>query len=99
MPLPCGLSTIITTRFITTETGTRVLGLCGALQGPMIARNAMKLGRRWAQANSQKGVDALREIIMKELESGEAVRPEATSVSTDEVTAAAKASLAEAGAD
>jgi uncharacterized protein YndB with AHSA1/START domain len=99
MPLPGGLSTIITTRFIPTETGTRVLGLCGALQGPMIARNAMKLGRRWAQANSQKGVDALREIIMKELESGEAVRPEAISVSTDEVTAAAKASLAEAGAD
>jgi uncharacterized protein YndB with AHSA1/START domain len=99
MPMPGGLKVKITTRFIPTETGTRVLGLCSEPEGSMIARNIAKLVRGQAATNSQKGVDALREIIMKELEAGTAVRPEASSVSEEQVSAAAQASLAEAGAD
>ncbi|MFQ5943208.1 MAG: DUF2652 domain-containing protein [Anaerolineales bacterium] len=99
LPMPGGLSVIVTTRFIPTETGTRVLGLCSEPQGSIIARNVAKLARSRAQTDSQKGVDALKEVIIKELESGAAVRPETKSVSSDEVSAAAQAPLAEAGAD
>ena len=99
LPMPGGLSVIVTTRFIPTETGTRVLGLCSEPRGSIIARNVAKLARGRAQTDSQKGVDALKEVIMSELDSGKAVRPEASSVSSDEVTAAAQASLAESGAD
>jgi hypothetical protein len=99
LPMPGGLSVIVTTRFIPTETGTRVLGLCSEPQGSIIARNVAKLARSRAQSDSQKGVDALREVIIKELGSGAAVRPEASSVPPDQVAAAAQASVAEAGAD
>jgi hypothetical protein len=99
LPMPAGLSVTITTRFIPIEGGTRVLGLCSKPQGSIVARNLAKFARGRAQSNSQKGVDALREIIIKELESGATVRPEATRVAPDQVTEAAKASLAEAGAD
>lgn len=97
--MPAGLTVLITTRFVPVEGGTRVLGLCSKPQGSIVARNVAKLLIGRAQANSQKGVDTLREIIMKELDSGKTVRPEASSVPSDQVTAAAQASLAEAGAD
>ena len=96
MPMPGGLSALITTRFIPTENGTRVLGLCSEPEGPMIARNIAKLARGRVQTESQKGVDALREFIIKELESGVAVRPEASSVPADQVAAAAQASVSSA---
>lgn len=99
MPMPGGLSVKITTRLIPVEGGTRVVGLCSKPRGSIIARNVAKLAAGRAQSNSQKSVDALKEIIIKELESGAAVRPEASSVASDQVTAAAQASLAEAGAD
>ncbi len=99
MPMPGGLSVNITIRLIPIETGTRVLGLCSEPRGSIIARNVAKLARRQAQTGSQKGFNALKEVIMNELDSGKAVRPEASSVSSDEVTAAAQASLADAGAD
>ena len=98
-PMPGGLSSMITTRFIPIEGGTRVLGVCRKPQGSIIARNMAKLMRGRIQAESQAGFDALREVIIRELESGAAVRPEASSVPSDQVTAAAQASLAEAGAD
>ncbi len=99
LPMPGGLSVSITIRFIPTEKGTRVLALCSEFQGPIIARNVARLARGRMQAESQKGVDALREVIIKELESGVAVRPEASSIPADQVTEAAKTSLVEAGAD
>ena len=99
MPMPGGLTVRITIRLIPTETGTRVLGLCSEPQGSLIARNVAKLARSRAQTSSQEGFDALREVIIEELESGKAVRPEASDVPPDQVTAAAQASLAEAGAD
>jgi hypothetical protein len=49
--------------------------------------------------DNQAEVEKLRKIIMKELESGETVRPETSSVASDQVAAAAQASLTEAGAD
>ena len=99
MPMPGRLSVMITTRFIPIEGGTRVLGLCSKPRGAMIARNLAKLARGQAQSNTQKGFDSLREVIIKELESGVSVRPEASSVPREQVAAAAKASLAETGAD
>ncbi len=98
MAVPGGLTVLITTRLIPIEGGTRVLGLCSKPQGSIIARNMAKLMRGKAQAEGQKGFDALREAIMQELNTGAAVRPEASSVPADQVTAAARASLAEAGA-
>ena len=97
--MPAGLTVLITTRFVPVEGGTLVLGLCSKPEGSIVARNVAKLLVGRAQANSQKGVDTLREIIMKELDSGKTVRPEASSVPSDQVTAAARASLAGAGAD
>ncbi|MCH8339832.1 MAG: DUF2652 domain-containing protein [Chloroflexi bacterium] len=98
MAMPGGLMVLITTRFIPIDGGTRVLGLCSKPQGSIIARNMAKLMRGKAQAESQKGFDALREVIVQELNIGAAVRPEASIVPADQVTAAARASLAEAGA-
>ena len=48
---------------------------------------------------SQKGADKLREVIMEDLESGTAVRPEAMNLAPGQITEAVKASLAETGAD
>jgi hypothetical protein len=42
--------------------------------------------------------DRFKELIMQELESGKAVRPEASTVPAEQVTEAALASLAEVGA-
>ena len=94
-----GLSGKITTRFIPIEGGTRVIGMFGMLRGSFVARKVAGLMRGKVAAEIQEGVDALREIIIRELESGAAVTPEATSVPADQIAAAARASLAEAGAD
>jgi hypothetical protein len=97
--MPGGLSVNITTRFISVEGGTRVVGLCSKPRGSVVGRNIARFARGRAQSNTQKSFDAIREVIIKELESGVSVRPEASSVPKDQVTAAAKASLAEAGVD
>ncbi len=94
-----GLSGTITTRFMPTQGGTRVISILGRLQGSIIARNRFKLKQGKFVAGIQKGVDAFRDFIIRELETGATVRPEASSVPADQVTAAAQASLAEASAD
>jgi len=99
MPWPAGLSVQITTRFIPIEAGTRVVGLCSKPRGSIIARNVARLTRGRIKSETQQGFDALRKVIIEELESAAAVRLEAASVPLDQVTAAAQASLAEAGAD
>ncbi len=97
--LPAGATVKITNQFAPVEDGTRVLGLCSKPEGSIVARNVVKLMRAQAQSGSQQGFDTLREFIIKELESGTVVRPEATDVAAAKVAEAIKESLAEAGAD
>jgi len=92
-------SITFTTRFIPIEGGTRVLGFCSRPEGSIIGRNVARLLASGFRRQNEAEVEKLRKIIMKELETGVAVRPEASSVPEDQVTAAAQASLAEAGAD
>lgn len=94
-----GLSGTFTTLFKASENGTRVITTLGRLQGSAIARNRFKLQKDKFAAARQKVVDTFRDFIIQELATGASVRPEASSVSSDQVTAAAQASLAEAGAD
>ena len=95
---PAGLSVTVTIRLVPIDGGTHVLGIYG-LHGPVLPRIIVKSLRRKPQAESQEGLDALRDIIERELNSGVAVRPEAANVAPDQIAEAAKASLAEAGAD
>jgi hypothetical protein len=94
-----GVSGTFTTRFVPTEGGTRVIALVGKMQGSALARNKFKLQRGKFATARQKVVDNFRDFIIQELETGATVRPQASSVSQDQVTAAAQASLAEVGAD
>jgi hypothetical protein len=94
-----GVSGAFTTRYVPTESGTRVIALAGRLQGSALARNKIKLQRRKLAAGRKEAIDAFRDFIIQELKTGATVRPEASSVPADQVTAAAQASLAEAGAD
>ena len=95
-----GLSGTITTRSIPTEDGTTlVISILGRLQGSLIARNRFKLKQGKFVAGIQKGVEAFRDFIIQELKTGATVKPEASSVPSDQVTAAAQASLAEASVD
>ncbi len=98
-PMGPGLSGTITVRFIPIEGGTRVIGIGGQPQGPFIARKMAKLFRSKALKEIEQLGDDFREVVMRELESGTTVRPEASSVPGDQVTAAVRASLAETGAD
>jgi hypothetical protein len=92
-PMPAGLKGLITLRFVATEAGTKVITLCGNLEGPVIARKAASLIRGKAAADTLKSYDRLRDQIMQELESGESVTPEAATVSEDQVAAAVQASV------
>ena len=94
-----GLSGLFTTRFIPSDRGTRVVSMVGRLQGSIFARNKFKLQRGKLATARQKAVDSFRDFIIQELETGATVRTEASNVPEDQVTAAARASLAEAGAD
>jgi len=99
-PAPAGTSITWTIRLIPTDQGTRVLSICGRLRGGnAISRSVVKLMTGMFARESQKGVDKLREVIMEDLESGTAVRPEAMNVAPGQITEAVKASLAETGAD
>jgi Protein of unknown function (DUF2652) len=93
-----GLLGTFTTRFVATEGGTRVISTVGRLQGSAFARNKFKLQRGKFAIARQEAVDAFRDFIIQELETGATVRPEASSVPAEQVTAAAQASLAETGA-
>ena len=95
-PMPGGISAMITTQFIATENGTMVHMMCGGLKGSIIARNLAKLMLGKFRADSQRSAEALRDIIIKQLESGETVRPEVSIVPADQVVEAAQASLSRA---
>ncbi|MEE9215900.1 MAG: DUF2652 domain-containing protein [Anaerolineales bacterium] len=96
-PIPGGALAMVTTGFTPTENGTRVIMVCGGLQGSVIARSKAKLMLGRFRADSQRSVEALRNIIIEELESGVAVRPSSSSVPANQVKEAARASIAEAG--
>ena len=98
-PIPGGALAMVTTGFTATENGTRVIMVCGGLQGSVIARSKAKLLLGRFRADSQRSVEALRNIIIEELESGVTVRPSSSSVPANQVIEAAQASIAEAGAD
>jgi uncharacterized protein YndB with AHSA1/START domain/uncharacterized protein YbcV (DUF1398 family) len=97
-PWPAGLTVITTMRLVPMDGGTHVMAIYG-LRGPAISRIIVKSQRKRLQAESQKGLIALKEIIEQELNSGVAVRPEAAHVAPGQIAEAVKASLAEAGAD
>ena len=94
-----GLLGTLTVRLIPTESGTRIIGIVGQFQGPVIARTLARLARGKIVKEVEQGAEDFRDLVLQELESGKAVRPEASSVPEDQVTAAAQASLAEVGAD
>ena len=93
------LSGTFTTRFVPTESGTRVIAMVGRLKGSAFARNKFKLQLGKFVEARQEAIEAFRDFITQELETGATVRPEASSVPEELVTEAAKASLAEVGAD
>ena len=96
-PIPGGALAMVTTGFTPTENGTRVIIVCGGLQGSVIARSKAKLMLGGFRADSQRTVETLRNIIIEELESGVTVRPSSSSVPASQVKEAAQASIAEAG--
>jgi len=88
-----------TTRFVPTESGTRVIAMVGRLQGSAFARNKFKLLLGKFVIARQEAIEAFRDFIIQELESGASVRPEASTIPKELVTEAAQASLAKVGAD
>jgi len=76
-----------------------VIGISGQPQGTLIRRGLANLFRSRVVKEIEEQGENFRKLILRELESGKAVRPEASSVPEEQVTAAAQASLAEAGAD
>lgn len=97
-PMPANLKGLITVRFMATAGGTKVIGLCGRLEGPAIARGVVRLMRGKFEADTRKSHELLRQRVIQELESGVAVSPPVTSVPEEQVVAAAHASAAEAAA-
>ena len=97
--IPGNATAMVTTRFASTETGTRVIMLCGGLQGSIMARGRAKLMLGKFRADSQERLEVLRNIIVKELESGVTVRTRNSSIPANLVREAAQASLAQAVAD
>lgn len=98
-PMGPGLSGIFTVRFIPIEGGTRVIGIIGQPRGSIIRRGLARVFRSKVVKEVEEYGENFRKLILRELESGTTVRPEASSVPADQVTAAARASLAETGAD
>ena len=70
--------------------------LCGRSTGPLLKR---KLTDQFAsskknQKEIMRGVETLRQVILKELAEGVVVLPEAVRVAPEQIAAAAQASLA-----
>jgi uncharacterized protein YndB with AHSA1/START domain len=95
--LPMGTKALITTRFIPVDGGaaTKVIGICGWPQGPLVKRKVVGMFRAKMAQETQEGLDLLRQKIMEELDSGVAVRPQAVVVPEEQVAAAVSASVAE----
>ncbi|MGH2620655.1 MAG: DUF2652 domain-containing protein [Anaerolineales bacterium] len=94
--MPMGTTALISVRFIEVEGGqaTRVLGICGKPEGNLLGRGVLTMSRSNVRKDIQRGLVALRETILHELESGAAVRPQAIHVPEEQVAAAVNASVA-----
>jgi len=95
--MPMGAKSLVTTQFVPADGGqaTRVLAICGKPQGNFLARGALGVVRSKVIQEVEAGLAALRKIILKELESGVALRPLAVPVPEDQVAASVSASVAE----
>jgi hypothetical protein len=85
-----------TIRLIPAEAGTRVQMICAKSTGPLLKRKMTDqfVGSKKNQQDILRGVESLRQVILKELAEGTVVLPEAVSVAPEAVAAAVQASLA-----
>ena len=91
-----GTHMMFTVRLIPSEAGTRVQMLCAKSTGPLLKRKVTDqvVRSQKNQKEIRRGMETLRQIILKELEEGVAVRQEPVSVAPEQISAAAQASLA-----
>ena len=90
----------VTVRLIPTDTGTKVIGLTGGTQGSGIKawiNNQFMI--RVAQPNIREIIAAFNEQVLRELESGEVVAPEKPVVSEEQISIAARESVAAPAGD
>jgi hypothetical protein len=72
-----------------------VLGICSKPEGNILARAVLAAMRSKVIQSIEAGTEALRKIILEQLESGVALRPHAVAVPEEQVAAAVSASVAE----
>ena len=92
-----GAKSLVTTRFMPIDggQGTRVMGSCGKPQANFLVRGALVAVRSGVFRQIEAGTQALRRIILQELETGVALRPQPVVVTEEQVAAAVTASVAE----
>jgi len=85
-----------TIRLVPTEAGTRVQLICSRATGPLLKRKLTDqfVSSKKNQQDILRGVESLRQVILKELAEGVVVLPEPVSVAPEQIAAAAQASLA-----
>ena len=95
--MPMGAKSLITTLLIPVAGGqtTKVLGICSKPEGNLLARGVLAVMRPKVIQTVKAGSEALRKIILEELESGVALRPQRVVVPEEQVVAAVNASVAE----
>ncbi len=95
--MPMGTKSLITTRFLSSAAGqtTRVIGICGKPRGNVLARGVLGVARSKVKQSVETGMEALRKIILAELEAGVALRPQLASVPAEQVAAMVNAGVAE----
>jgi uncharacterized protein YndB with AHSA1/START domain len=92
-----GAKSLVTTRFMPIDggQGTRVMGSCGKPQANFLVRGALVAVRSGVFRQIEAGTEALRRIILQELDSGVTLRPQPVVVPDEQVAAAVSASVAE----
>jgi uncharacterized protein YndB with AHSA1/START domain len=92
-----GAKSLVTTRFMPIDggQGTRVMGSCGKPQANFLVRGALVAVRSGVFRQIEAGTEALRRIILQELDSGVTLRPQPVVVPVEQVAAAVNASVAE----
>jgi len=95
--MPMGAKSLISVQFSPLDGGraTKVAGACSKPRGSLLARGALGAIRSKVRQEIVDGVEALRKIILEELESGVALRPQPVVVPEEQIAAAVSASVAE----
>jgi uncharacterized protein YndB with AHSA1/START domain len=95
--MPMGTKSLVTVQFSPLDGGqtTKMTGACSKPQGSLLARGALGAIRSKVRQDIEAGVEALRKIILEELESGVAMSPQPILVPEEQVAAAVSASVAE----